>query len=167
MESTVLPDLLEVNLKIVFCGTAAGNKSAARKAYYAGKGNLFYPTLANIGLTPRVLKPEEFPELLNHRIGLTDLAKFVSGMDKDLNQEDYDIDGFREKILSYEPEFVCFNGKTAAAKYLGIEDTKQISYGLLDRQISKTKIFIAPSTSPKAFAYWDENVWRHLKALIN
>ena len=41
----ILPDLLKDNLKIVFCGTAAGNKSAERKAYYAVAGNLFYPAL--------------------------------------------------------------------------------------------------------------------------
>ena len=73
----ILPDLLKENLKIVFCGTAAGNKSAERKAYYAGAGNLFYPTLASCDLTPRILKPQEFPELLNYQIGLTDLAKFT------------------------------------------------------------------------------------------
>jgi G:T/U-mismatch repair DNA glycosylase len=58
----ILPDLLAPNLKIVFCGTAAGNKSAERKAYYAGAGNLFYHTLASSGFTPRILKPEDFPE---------------------------------------------------------------------------------------------------------
>src|ERR1700749_3616960 len=109
----LLPDLLQDELNIVFCGTAAGNKSAERKAYYAGRGNLFYTILASCGLTPHVLKPEEYPELLNFKIGLTDLAKFTSGMDKDLKKEDYDVRSFEEKILRYQPQFVCFNGKTA------------------------------------------------------
>jgi len=39
----ILPDLLASNLKIVFCGSAAGTKSAENKAYYAGPGNRFYP----------------------------------------------------------------------------------------------------------------------------
>lgn len=163
----ILPDLLKENLKIVFCGTAAGNKSAERKAYYAGSGNLFYPTLASCGFTPRILKPHEFPELLNYQIGLTDLAKFTFGMDKDLKHEDYDAKGFEEKILIHQPEYICFNGKTAASKYLGIADTKLIAYGLNTATINKTKIFIAPSTSPKAFAYWDESIWKQLKTLIN
>ncbi|MBK7652159.1 MAG: mismatch-specific DNA-glycosylase [Flammeovirgaceae bacterium] len=166
MVNVILPDLLKEKLDIVFCGTAAGNKSAERKAYYAGAGNLFYATLASCCLTPRILKPNEFPELLNYQIGLTDLAKFTFGMDKDLKHEDYDAKGFEEKILIHQPKFVCFNGKTAASKYLGVTDTRLLSYGLNGVTINKTKLFIAPSTSPKAFAYWDESIWRQLKNLI-
>ncbi|GEO17500.1 hypothetical protein [Microvirga aerophila] len=36
-----LPEVLLPNLKIVFCGTAAGNRSAASGAYYAQPGNRF------------------------------------------------------------------------------------------------------------------------------
>jgi TDG/mug DNA glycosylase family protein len=162
----ILPDLLIANLTIIFCGTAAGNKSAERKAYYAGKGNLFYATLFKIGVTPRQLKPEEFPELINYNIGLTDLAKYTHGMDKDLKLDDYDIKGFEGKILKYQPKVVCFNGKTAASKYLEVDDTKLLDYGLQSRTINKTKLFIAPSTSITAFAYWDESYWHQLKELI-
>lgn len=41
----VPPDLLAPHLRLVFCGTAAGNVSAARGAYYAGPGNQFWPIL--------------------------------------------------------------------------------------------------------------------------
>ena len=77
----ILPDLLAPGLDIVFCGTAVGAESARRRAYYAGPGNAFWPTLAQVGLTPRRLKPEEYPLLLTFGIGLTDLAKHVSGND--------------------------------------------------------------------------------------
>lgn len=163
----ILPDLLSENLNIVFCGTAAGNKSAARKAYYAGAGNLFYPTLASCGFTPRMLKLEEFPELLQYKIGLTDLAKFTFGMDNDLKPEDYDIKSFKEKIILYQPKLICFNGKTAASKYLGLAGTGSLSYGIHTATIKQTKLFIAPSTSPKAFAYWDESIWQQLITIIN
>ena len=39
----ILKDLLQPNLDIVFCGTAAGEVSARKAAYYAGPGNQFYP----------------------------------------------------------------------------------------------------------------------------
>lgn len=71
----ILHDLLTNSLKIVFCGTAAGNKSAERKAYYAGACNLFYPTLASCGFTPRILTSKDFLILLGYGIGLTDLVK--------------------------------------------------------------------------------------------
>ena len=60
MSDSVLPDVLKPGLAIVFCGTAAGNESARRRAYYAGLGNAFWPTLAKVGLTPCQLAPEEF-----------------------------------------------------------------------------------------------------------
>jgi len=163
----ILPDILHHNLDIVFCGTAAGNKSAERKAYYAGRGNLFYFTLTACGFTPRLLQPEEFPELLNYKIGLTDLAKFTHGMDKDLLEGDYDTKGFEDKILLCQPKVVCFNGKEAAKVYLQLLDTKQILYGEQDRQIGKTKLFVAPSTSFSARKYWDENIWQQLKKYMH
>src|SRR3546814_14513308 len=80
----VLPDVLAPGLRLVFCGSAAGRKSAELGAYYAGPGNKFWPTLYEIGLTPRHFRPQEFRELRTPGIGLTDLAKSASGADADL-----------------------------------------------------------------------------------
>ena len=162
----ILPDLLKHELDLVICGTAAGNKSAKREAYYAGVGNLLYQTLARCAFTSRQLNPTEYPELLDYNIGLTDLAKFTFGMDKDLKPSDYDIKSFTDKILVYQPRFVCFNGKTAASMFLNVDNTKLINYGLQEHVIGATRIFIAPSTSPRAYAYWDESTWASLRTLI-
>ena len=163
----ILPDLLSADLDLVICGTAASNRSAQVKAYYAGRGNLFYTILTTCEFTPRLLKPEEFPELLNYKIGLTDLVKFNSGMDKNLSHGEYDIKAFELKILQYQPKVVCFNGKKAASKYLNIADTKKIFYGIQTTTIGKTLLFIAPSTSSQAIAYWNESIWQDLKMLIH
>lgn len=162
----ILPDVLQHNLNFVFCGTAAGNRSAERKAYYAGAGNLFYPTLASCGFTPRILKPVEFHELLNYNIGLTDLVKHHFGMDKDLKKEHFDVNSFEDKILEYQPKMVCFNGKEAAKVYFNLKYTKQVSYGLQLKVIGKTQLYVAPSTSLQAIAYWDESIWQNLKSHI-
>jgi double-stranded uracil-DNA glycosylase len=159
----ILPDLLGPNLEVVFCGTAPGNKSAARQAYYAGAGNLFYPTLSSCEFTPRILKPHQFPELLLYKIGLTDLAKFSHGMDKDLKANDFDVGGFTGKIEVHQPKLICFNGKEAAKVFLGLKNTKMVEYGLQNVKIGKTKIYVAPSTSLQAIAYWDESIWQSIK----
>lgn len=163
----ILSDLLQSGLYIVFCGTAAGNKSAERKAYYAGAGNKFYPTLVGSGLTPMLLKPFEYPELLKHNIGLTDLVKFHFGMDKDLKAEHYDTKSFEDKILKYQPKIVCFNGKEAAKVYFGITKTSEVNYGLQEKMIGASRLYVAPSTSLRAIAYWDDTIWSNLKELIN
>ena len=80
----VLPDLIKPGLRIVFCGTAAGTVSAARGAYYAHPQNRFWTALHAFGLTPRKLNPEEYNELPQWGLGLTDIAKHVSGMDREL-----------------------------------------------------------------------------------
>jgi len=41
----VLPDYLAPGLKVVFCGTAVGEQSAARGHYFAGRGNDFWRLL--------------------------------------------------------------------------------------------------------------------------
>src|ERR1700683_2528731 len=80
----VLPDLLKPGLRIVFCGPAAGHVSAARGAYYAHPQNRLWWALHTFGLTPRKLTPDEYPELSQWGLGLTDIAKHVSGMDREL-----------------------------------------------------------------------------------
>ncbi len=80
----VLPDLIKPGLRIVFCGTAAGTVSAARGAYYAHPQNRFWTALHAFGLTPRKLNPEEYNELPQWGLGLTDIAKHMSGMDREL-----------------------------------------------------------------------------------
>jgi TDG/mug DNA glycosylase family protein len=159
----ILPDLLANKLDLVFCGTAAGNKSAERKSYYAVAGNLFYVTLASCGFTPRILKPQEFPELLNYGIGLTDLAKYHFGMDKDLKTEYFDTKSFENKILMFQPKVVCFNGKEAAKVYFNLKNTKEVNYGLQGQNIGNTILFVAPSTSLQAIAYWNETIWQELR----
>ena len=163
----ILPDLLQYGLHFVFCGTAAGNKSAERNAYYAGAGNLFYPTLAGCGFTPKLLKPFEYHELLKYNIGLTDLAKFHFGMDKDLKAEHYDTKSFEDKILKYQPRVLCFNGKKAAKVYFGFRKTSEVNYGIQERMIGTTRLYVAPSTSLQAISYWNDTIWSNLNELIN
>ena len=71
----ILPDVLARDLKIIFCGSAASSISAREKAYYAGTGNKFWTTIFDIGLTPRVLIPQDYFMLLDFGVGLTDIAK--------------------------------------------------------------------------------------------
>lgn len=151
----VLPDVLKPGLKVVFCGTAAGNRSAAVGAYYAGKGNRFWEVLHRIGLTPRRLRPEEYCCLLEYGLGLTDLVKTTSGNDNVLGKESFDIDGFRRRVEKVAPKAVAFHGKRAAMEFLG----RPLHYGLQPESIGTSAVFVLPSTSGAARAYWDEEYW--------
>lgn len=164
----ILPDVLSTGLDVVFCGMAAGNKSASVHAYYAGSGNKFYSIICRIGLTPHRLPPSDFRELSRYKIGLTDLAKHTSGNDNTLKHSDFDTEGFLEKIKMYKPKLVAFNGKAPAAVFLYQDKTKTglINYGFLDIKVGKTMFYVLPSTSGSANSSWDENLWYDLAAWI-
>lgn len=155
----ILPDLLDHGLYVVFCGTAAGNKSAAKKAYYAGPGNRFWPTLYEIGITPHIFKPEEYASLLPLRVGLTDLAQFRSGNDADLRDEDFDVEAFKIKIRDYQPVNVAFNGKNAARIAL---DQPDLNYGRQSITLHGCTVWVLPSTSSAGIRYWDIAQWHEL-----
>ena len=160
----MLPDVLKPDLKIVFCGTAAGRKSAELGFYYAGSGNKFWKTLFETGLTPRLLMPSEFSELINWGIGLTDMVKDKSGMDNSLMSSDFKNNGLVEKIQKYNPRYLCFNGKKAAKEFYGYN---YVEYGLQEKSVYDTRIFIAPSTSGAANGFWNVKQWIKLANLSN
>ncbi|MEN9446072.1 MAG: hypothetical protein RL728_584 [Bacteroidota bacterium] len=164
----ILPDVLQNNLKVVFCGMAAGNKSAERNQYYAGAGNKFYKVLHHISLTPHQLNPSEFKQLPKYDLGLTDLVKKTFGNDNVLKKEDFDVNEFKLKIEKYKPQIVCFNGKAAASVFIyGKKNkTQNINYGLLPNSIGSTKLYVAPSTSGAANSSWDIKVWEDLTNYI-
>jgi len=159
--SQVLPDVLGRDLLIVFVGTAAGEESGRRGAYYAHPGNSFWGTLHAVGLTPRVLLVGEFKLILDFRIGLTDIAKLRSGSDASLCAIDFGVPAFRAQIERYAPQVVAFNGKKAASVFFG-RPTSQIPYGKNSQKVGHTALWTLPSTSGGARGFWDIGHWQLL-----
>lgn len=160
----ILPDVLEPNLKVVFCGTAAGAISARLGAYYANPTNRFWKTLYQINLTPYQLKPSEFKTVTQYGIGLTDVAKHTFGQDTTLSPSDFGITELREKMLRYQPKVLAFTSKRGAQEYFG---RKKVEYGLHSEQVGETRVFVLPSPSGAARSYWDETYWFALAELVN
>lgn len=162
-----LQDVLRPGLRLVFCGTAAGTKSAEVRQYYAGPGNQFWRVLATTGLTPRQLAPAEFAILPDFGIGLTDMAKLQSGADNQLTCGAFDVAAMKAKLVCFQPRVVCFNGKKAAQVFFARTD---LDYGLQPADHSPglpgIRFFIAPSTSGAARRYWDEARWVELKGIV-
>ena len=163
VSTMILPDLLQPGLRIVFCGTAAGTMSARRGHYYAHPQNKFWSTLHAVGLTPRRLDPSEFPLLLDWGVGLTDIAKSVSGMDKDLPSGSLGREAcaaLRANILKHEPAILAFTSLTAGRRYL----RGRAGFGEQSETIGATRIWVLPSPSPAANWNWRENElwWRAL-----
>jgi TDG/mug DNA glycosylase family protein len=158
----ILPDLLAPDLDLVFVGTAAGHRSAAERAYYAHPGNRFWRALHDIGLTPRLYAPHEFPELLKLGIGFTDMSKVGSGMDHEIAREHFDVTLFETKMRRFRPRAVAFTSKKAASLWLGLP-TGKISPGQQARLLPDfPEVFVLTSPSGAATKYWDIAPWREL-----
>jgi TDG/mug DNA glycosylase family protein len=158
---SVLRDVLAPDLRVVFCGTAVGSASARRSAYYAGPGNAFWRTLFEVGLTPGLLQPEEFETITRYGLGLTDLAKTVSGADNILSDEHFDRSGLRGKIERFHPRVMAFTSKRAGAEYI----RGPVGYGLLEETIGATALFVLPSPSGAARRFWSMRPWQDLADL--
>ena len=161
-ESHILPDVLRPGLKLVFCGTAAGKRSAAERAYYAHPGNLFWRALHEAGLTPRQLSPSEFPQLPDYGIGLTDLVKRHSGNDDELPRDAFDVPALIAKIERHAPRLLAFTSKNAARAVLG----RTVHYGLQTEVIGTTQLFVLPSPSGQARGHWILAPWLMLSERV-
>lgn len=157
----MLDDLLSRHLDVVFCGTGAGRRSAELQQYFAGPGNRFWRTLAEIGLTPHDLSPDDYGQLLSYGIGVTDLAKGQAGSDGQLRFSQADAIALRAKVVLYQPRYLCFTGKRAAREFFR---RPEVAYGVQPERIGRTVLFVAPSTSRAASASWDLSIWHDLAA---
>jgi len=162
MRETILPDLLQPGLSLVFCGTAAGRRSATEKAYYAHPGNMFWRALHAVRLTPRLFAPTEFPLLPALGIGLTDLAKHHVGNDDELPRDAFDVAALRERVEHHAPRVLAFTSKAAARAALG----HATGYGLQPERIGATRLFVLPSPSGQARGHWDLVPWLALGDLV-
>lgn len=157
----ILPDVLVPGLRVVFCGTAPGTRSARDGAYYAHPGNYFWRTLFQIGLTPRVLAPREFHDVPGFGIGLTDVAKHHFGPDAELPSVAFDAAALRRKLARYRPGIVAFTSKNAARAGLAA-GSRQLAYGEQNARIADTRVFVLPSPSGQARGFWDIKPWHTL-----
>jgi double-stranded uracil-DNA glycosylase len=154
----ILHDLLDRSLQVVLCGTAAGTASAAAAAYYAHKQNKFWKILHETRLTPELLQPHQYRDLLGYRIGLTDLVKTHAGMDHQIPLSELAETArarLHRSIVACRPKFLAFTSKTAGQRFLG----GKRDYGEQIELIADTRIWILPSTSGAANGSWRPEIW--------
>jgi double-stranded uracil-DNA glycosylase len=144
--SCAVPDVLAPGLRIVFCGINPGFRSAAAGAHFANPRNDFWRLLADSGLTPRTLEPDEQWELLELGYGLTNAAYRTTRGSSDLRRGDFAGAAERLGQIARElrPKTIAFVGKAA---YEGTFRERP-DLGLQERNLFETALFVLPSTSP-------------------
>lgn len=156
----MLPDHLRAGLDVVFCGTAVGRMSAAWGHYYANSGNLFWRVLAETGLTPQRLRPEDDWRMPHFGLGLTDLAKGVAGQDADIPRAAFDPDRVFATVAALRPRALAFTSLTAARIACGA----QAVAGPLppDPRAPGVQLWALPSPSGLARRHFDRGPWQAL-----
>ena len=161
----VLQDLLQDSLRVVLCGMAAGTASAKARAYYAHKQNKFWKILYETRLTPTLLPPHQYCDLLQYGIGLTDLVKTHSGMDHELPLTELKRNArsrLSHSISVFRPNFLAFTSKAAGQGFLG----GKRDYGEQAELIADTRVWILPSTSGAANGSWRPEIWHAFAAQV-
>jgi len=143
---SAVPDILAPGLACIFCGINPGRRSAAAGAHFANPRNDFWRLLADAGLTPRLLAPEEQWELPAFGYGLTNAARRTTRGSGELRRGDFAGAAERLERLAVElhPSVIAFVGK---AGYAGAFREKP-ALGLQERCLGETALFVLPSTSP-------------------
>ena len=145
--ASAVPDVLAPGLRCVFCGINPGRRSAAAGAHFANPRNDFWRLLADSGLTPRLLDPEEQRELPALGFGLTNAAYRITKGSGDLRRGDFAGAAERLERLAVDlrPGAIAFVGKAA---YQGAFGLARSELGLQERVLGETRLFVLPSTSP-------------------
>ena len=159
-----LPDYLQPHLRLVIIGFNPGTRSAAIGHYYAGRGNVFWPLLAEAELVPEPLTYADDARVLEFGIGLTDLVKRSTPSSADLTTPEAHA-GARDlehKLLTYAPRVVCFNGKGVYAWY---SKTRTVSLGPQIPRIGTSRVFVVPSTSARNGRISRDEKARYFRAL--
>jgi len=163
---SLIPDVLTDGLCLVFCGSALGDVSWERRAYYANPGNRFWQTLADVGLTPRRLAAEEYSRLVDWGIGLTDLVKADHGQDAHIFDGHVDLDEarrlLRAKVLRWQPRVLALTSRTVAAQFL----ERRAVPGRQQECFGQTVVWVLPSTSGLARRFFDIGPWQDLARFV-
>ncbi len=139
-------DLIDYDLKVLFCGINPGIWSGATGLHFAKPGNRFWKVLHLAGFTDRILHPSEEHELLELGYGITSFVKRTTSRADELSKEEYIAGGKNLvcKIKKYRPQTVAVLGIGA---YRTAFQKPKARLGLQEEKIENSNIRLLPNPS--------------------
>jgi len=131
----LLPDVTGPGLTVLFSGINPGLVSAWTGHHFARPGNRFWPALHRSGFTPRQLRPDEQDELLDLRLGVTNVVPRATARADELT---------REEVVAVEPAWLAIVGVTAYRTAFG---QPRAAVGAQDLCIGSTRVWVLPNPS--------------------
>ena len=141
-----LPDVIAPNLRVLFCGINPGLYTAAVGHHFARPGNRFWPALHKSGFTDRLISPFEERELLQSRIGISNVVPFATASASELTRDDFIAGGRRlaTKVKRYGPNVVAILGVGA---YRHAFDRPKAQIGEQPERIHNARVWVLPNPS--------------------
>jgi len=141
-----LPDVIGPDLDVLFCGINPSLLSAERGHHFARPGNRFWPAIHLAGFTPRLFTPDEDRQLLEHGLGITNVAARPTRTAAELTREELreGAAALAELVAEYRPRVLAVLGVTAWRT--GFERPKAV-VGLQPERIGGSATWVVPNPS--------------------
>jgi len=139
-------DLIDYDLKVLFCGINPGLYSTATGYHFARPGNRFWKVLNLAGFSERLLHPSEEHELLESGYGITSLCKRTTARADELTKEEF-IEGGKllvKKLEKYKPKTLAVLGIGA---FRTAFEKPQAKLGLQKEKIAGIDVWLLPNPS--------------------
>ncbi len=166
-----VPDLIDYDLQVLFCGINPGLYSAWSGHHFARPGNRFWPALFASGLTKRLVAPNEEHELLRYGCGITNLVDRATLAAGELNRAELVAGSaqFCKKVAKYRPRAVAILGVSAFRLAFNSPDA---TVGPQRDKIADSLVWVLPNPSglnahftPKTLAKLFRKFRLHYRAL--
>jgi TDG/mug DNA glycosylase family protein len=147
-----IPDVIAPGLDVLFVGINPSLWSGAVGLHFARPGNRFWRALHEAGFTERLLSPHEGRELLQSRIGVTNLVNRATASAAELDDADYRRGARRieAKARRYRPKVVAFVGMGAYRAAFGRPRARG---GRQRERLGDAAIWVLPNPSGRTAGY--------------
>jgi len=141
-----VPDVIGMDLLVLFCGINPGLYTAAVGHHFARPGNRFWPALHRSGFTDRLLSPFEQRELIQRGLGVTNVVARATASASELTKDDFIKGGraLRAKVRRYRPRIVAILGVGA---YRQAFAQPKALIGEQDEKIANARVWVLPNPS--------------------
>jgi TDG/mug DNA glycosylase family protein len=139
-------DVIGARLRVLFVGINPGLYTAAIGHHFGRPGNRFWPALHAGGFTPRLLSPFEECELLEYRLGITNMIERATARADELTREELRRSAARlkAKVERHRPRFVAILGLTS---YRTAFSQPKAVLGRQSERLAEAALWLLPNPS--------------------
>jgi TDG/mug DNA glycosylase family protein len=149
---SVVDDLLDERVRVLFVGINPGLWTAAVNAHFARRGNRFWPALHVAGITPHLvdasdgLRDSDREMLLAAGVGITNLVPVATARADELTREELAAGATRlaQLVGATQPRVVAVLGLTAYRQAFADRTAVQ---GRQERRVGAAALWVLPNPS--------------------